>query len=92
MHIEIKEPSYMAGDTVHGGIHLSLKEIFPAKVLQLEICGEEKTKWVTEEKSGSHRYKKKHIGKKSIFTAKIRIHAFTHEGALPGQYTFPFSF
>ena len=60
--------------------------------MYLEILGKEVTKWTSNEGSGSKKHKAKNEGKAFILQSKSVIQAFLFGEALPGQYSFPFTF
>eukprot|EP00347_Sterkiella_histriomuscorum_P004579 403359926 len=92
LYIQINQAQFNAGDTIEGVVHLQLNEKFPAKILQLEIYGAEKTFWITKERRGNSTHKKKHNGKLVFLSSKSNLFAFPAGEALPGQYSFPFRY
>ena len=92
MHLEMAKAEFTAGEVVNGTVHLQVYKKYPARTVCLEIQGKEKTKWKSREGHGTKRHKAKHNGENVILLSRSIIQAFPKGEALPGQYSFPFTF
>jgi hypothetical protein len=72
----MNEITQIAGQLMHGIVHLDLWRPFPTHVLKLELEGVEKTKWVKKERHGKRKHYKKHKGKNTIVTIANPIFHF----------------
>lgn len=88
----MNEITQIAGQMMHGIVHLDLHKPFPAHVLRLEFEGVEKTKWSKKEKHCKNKNFKKHKGKNTIITITHGLYVFPGNTAQAGQYSFPFTF
>ena len=73
MHLELPKQEFTAGETVTGIVHLQVHKKYPARTVCLEIKGTEKTKWKSNEGSGSKKYKSTPTGENVILLSKSVI-------------------
>jgi hypothetical protein len=92
MHLELPKQEFTAGEVVTGIVHLWVHKKYPARTVCLEIKGKEKTKWRSHQGSGKKRHLSNHTGENVILISRSIILAFPRGEALPGQYSFPFTF
>eukprot|EP00347_Sterkiella_histriomuscorum_P017271 403350027 len=92
LYIQINQIEFNAGDIIDGVVHLQLNEKFLAKSLELEIYGAEKIYWKTESSDGGKTDTTIHKGKLLFLSSKQNLFSFPGSEALPGQYSFPFTY
>ena len=85
----LQKTTFNQGEIIAGTVVMNMTQAFPAKVLQLEVKGTERSS-IELDARNKQVHTNLHQAKKTLFTFKTALIKFPEGGVQPGGYQFPF--